>query len=146
MSCLQCLKSMESSQWYDSTVVVFMVLDGNTSYQERIADTIFWCHLKIREVDKEDDLCACHKLTETSATAIQPDQRWHQFMTLPEYLPRQDGRGAQNKCYQNQCCHLRSFKSLKLKQQSFSTTSNIDRQLSCQKIGQKISEMKTNIF
>ena len=79
--------------WLDSTLVVFMVLDGNTSYQERIADTIFRCHLKIREVDKEDDLCACHKLTETSATAIQPDWRWHQFMTLPEYLSSQDGRG-----------------------------------------------------
>lgn len=33
-----------------------------------IADAIFWCHLKIREVDKEDDLCTCHKLTETTTT------------------------------------------------------------------------------
>ena len=31
-----------------------------------IADTIFLCHLKVREVDKkEDDLYPCHKLTET---------------------------------------------------------------------------------
>ena len=53
---------------------------------------IFWCHLKIREVDKEDDLCGLSQIDRNKYQTTG-----HQFMTLPDWSSKtKDKKGD---CY-----------------------------------------------